>query len=328
MKFLQIGLGSMGKRRIRNLLHLGEKDITGFDIRDDRRTEANSLYGIKTISSLEKLEWNQFSHVIISTPPDLHAHYAIIAAKLEKNIFIEASVIDEDLDALEKLANKNFVISPSCTMRFDPIVAKAKEIIDSGALGKLIFANHYFGQYLPDWHPYENIRDFYVSKRQTGAAREIVPFDLVYITWLCGFPKTLTSLITNSKTLGVDIDDVYSVLYQTDENVQVTFTVDVVSRFSYRDTRLIFSEGNLTIDNVNGSLSLFDGKTMQGQVIKRDSLAQTFSREEMYVLEMKAFLDATNGKRPFPYSLKDDRRILKILRTVEESFDQKSIINV
>ena len=40
MKFLIVGLGSMGKRRVRNLQRLGMTDITGFDPRADRRDEA------------------------------------------------------------------------------------------------------------------------------------------------------------------------------------------------------------------------------------------------------------------------------------------------
>ena len=36
MKFLIVGLGSMGKRRIRNLHVNGEKNIIGFDIRPEK----------------------------------------------------------------------------------------------------------------------------------------------------------------------------------------------------------------------------------------------------------------------------------------------------
>ena len=39
LKIIVVGLGSMGKRRIRNLLKLGYCDIIGFDPRDDRRKE-------------------------------------------------------------------------------------------------------------------------------------------------------------------------------------------------------------------------------------------------------------------------------------------------
>lgn len=41
MKFLICGLGSMGKRRIRNLKQLNQKELIGFDIRKDRCDEVN-----------------------------------------------------------------------------------------------------------------------------------------------------------------------------------------------------------------------------------------------------------------------------------------------
>jgi 3-hydroxyisobutyrate dehydrogenase-like beta-hydroxyacid dehydrogenase len=40
MKALVVGLGSMGKRRVLNLIALGVKEIHGFDLRADRRQEA------------------------------------------------------------------------------------------------------------------------------------------------------------------------------------------------------------------------------------------------------------------------------------------------
>ena len=46
MRFLIIGLGSMGKRRIRNLQSLDVGEISGFDISEGRRKEAREKYGI------------------------------------------------------------------------------------------------------------------------------------------------------------------------------------------------------------------------------------------------------------------------------------------
>lgn len=46
MRFLVVGLGSMGKRRIRNLQELGFNKIVGFDIRKDRTKQILELYSI------------------------------------------------------------------------------------------------------------------------------------------------------------------------------------------------------------------------------------------------------------------------------------------
>lgn len=52
MRFLVIGLGSMGKRRVRCLKHLGYEMIVGFDLRDDRRMESEVKYNIKTFKDI------------------------------------------------------------------------------------------------------------------------------------------------------------------------------------------------------------------------------------------------------------------------------------
>lgn len=54
LRIVVIGLGSMGKRRIRLLKQIDETiEITGVDTRDDRRHEAETLYGIHTCGELQ-----------------------------------------------------------------------------------------------------------------------------------------------------------------------------------------------------------------------------------------------------------------------------------
>ena len=53
MKILIIGLGSMGKRRIRCLQNLGISDIYGFDTRIDRVQEACEKYKINAVENYE-----------------------------------------------------------------------------------------------------------------------------------------------------------------------------------------------------------------------------------------------------------------------------------
>lgn len=320
MRVLQVGLGSMGKRRIRNLQYLGYQDILGFDPREDRRQEAATRYNISTVDNYQNIEWDDITHVVVSTPPDKHMQYAIDAVRYDKHVFIEASVVDNDMDILHQEAQKrDVIVAPSCTMRFDPIVIKTKEVLDNDQLGKVLFANHHFGQYLPYWHPYENISDFYVSKRETGAAREIVPFDLVYLSWLLGHPKQLAALTSNTATLGIDIDDIYSLLYKTDRGTQVHLTIDVVSKVSYRYTNIVTENGNIELDNVKGTLSIYYADEKKWAHYTRQQFAQTLSTEEMYVTEMSSFLDAAAGKASYPYSLEDDHRILQYLYAAETS---------
>ena len=195
MQVLVVGLGSMGKRRIRNLLKLGLKNIIGFDPRLDRRLESEKLYKITTVSTInEGLKKNPIC-MIISTPPNLHYKYAVIAIKNNIHFFTEVNISSSDVKKIIQQLNKKSIIGlPSSTLLYNPLIKKLKVILAKKQIGKPLTVYHHFGHYLPNWHPWEDYREFYVSKRKTGAAREIVPFELVWLTFLFSNIKSGTEL--------------------------------------------------------------------------------------------------------------------------------------
>ena len=184
MKLLVIGLGSMGKRRIRCLKKLGFKKIYGFDRNPSRVKKVGNEYKIKTFSDFkDAYQITKPDVFIISTPPDKHYSYAKFAANNNIDCFMEASV-EKSTQTLNlfKLQKKiNTIIAPSCTMKYFKAPKIIKSFIKKKSIGKILSINYQIGQYLPDWHPWENIKDFYVSKKKTGACREIVPFELTWI---------------------------------------------------------------------------------------------------------------------------------------------------
>src|SRR3989338_9334037 len=107
MVFLVVGLGSMGKRRIRNLQYLGCSDIIGFDPREDRRKEAEKTYNIKTVSSFDEGLKEKPIAVIISTPPNYHIQYAKEAAKMNINFFMEVTVSEGMQELVDICKNKS-----------------------------------------------------------------------------------------------------------------------------------------------------------------------------------------------------------------------------
>ena len=73
LKILVVGLGSMGKRRIRNLVKLGYRDILGFDTQKLRRNESSRKYKIKTVKNILS-DWLPFTiprQNIVSMPKNI-----------------------------------------------------------------------------------------------------------------------------------------------------------------------------------------------------------------------------------------------------------------
>jgi hypothetical protein len=127
--YLQVGLGSMGKRRIRNLLanDVKKENIFGFDLSGEKREEAGKEYGIVTFENfkdaVEKIRPDVY---LISTPPDRHREYFLHAAREKKHFFVEVTTHDAGYDELTPLLDGSFVAAPSCTYRFfrkDPFLS-------------------------------------------------------------------------------------------------------------------------------------------------------------------------------------------------------------
>ena len=323
MKILVVGLGSMGKRRVRNLTRLGVSGLVGYDPREDRRKEAENKYGIETIGDWHEVEAMPADAWIISTPPDTHIDYGLKAARLGIHFFCEANVTDpRATEMIETLKASGTVGAPSCTMRYYFGPKKIKELIKSGAIGKPWLFTYQTGQYLPDWHPWESYKDFYVSKRETGACREIVPFELAWLTDIFGEVGTLTGLKDKVSDLDADIDDVYQLLMRFKDGISGHLLVDVVARPAVRKFRVNGSEGTIEWDHTANTVMLWTAKAgtwEQFNLASGTVEAGYIHAEEPYVLEMADFLAAVKGEHPWPYSFSDDEEVLELLVQAERS---------
>jgi predicted dehydrogenase len=322
MKFLVIGLGSMGKRRIRNLKYLGEEDIIGFDPREDRRKEAEEKHNINVCDSIEKA-MNQNPNVfIISTPPDHHLEYELLAAENNKHFFCEAGLFTQGLEELIALCQKkDIVAAPSATLYFKDSIKLIKQFIEQRKIGNIVAISYHLGQYLPDWHPWENITDFYAGKKETSATREMVVFELNWLTWIFGKIDKISCMKDKLSDLKTDIDDVYQLIFRFKNRILGNMLIEVVSRTATRKLRIIGDQGTIEWDWSADTVKVFDPKTKEWTEFQEQGFAEPgyVAKENMYIEEIKTFLQAINKQGEYPYTLKQDYELLTLLKKAEES---------
>lgn len=327
MKFLVIGLGSMGKRRVRNLLAIGGHEVAGFDLREDRRVEAKEKYGITVFAEVDAaLASFTPDGLVISTSPDHHMTYAFRAYELGLPCFIEASVTDADriLALHEKTVSRGPLMAPSCTMRYFPGPKKVKELIDLGVIGKPLNFNYQTGQYLPDWHPWEQIEDYYVSARETGAGREIVPFELTWLNDIFGEPEALACVKAKLTDMNADIDDIYHCLLRYPRGVLANVTVEVISRpQSTRELRVLGSTGEIVFsadENCVRFANVDNPEWVRFDLGSGSVEAGYINPEEPYIAEMRDYVGAVaaGDRSRYPNTLLADYRVLQTLYQLEQ----------
>jgi predicted dehydrogenase len=325
MNFLIIGLGSMGKRRTRNLISLKQSKIIGYDINPKRRQEFEKKYNLPTLSSLRNINFTNYTALIISTHPSFHLKYIKAAIKNKINCFIEASIVNDDLiiHEIKKIKDNSLVYAPSCTMRYFHMPSTVKKIVKSNSLGKILYVNYHTGQYLPDWHPWENIKDFYVSKKSTGGCREIVPFELNWIIDIFGYPKKVINSYKNKiSKIDANIDDIYNFSLLHQKNLLSQITIEVLSRpKATRNLTVVGEKGKIIF---NQDENIFKAHMVKKNIdfsIKKLKTEKNYTYpEQPYVNEMNDFINAikSKNKKPFPTNFKDDLKLLKLLKKIEQ----------
>jgi predicted dehydrogenase len=324
LKVLQVGLGSMGKRRIRNLQQLGIKEIIGFDLSEDRREEAKKLYKISTISDIKQGLEEKPNCMIISTPPDLHYKYAKLAIKNDIHFFTEVNLSSKDISKIiQEMKSKKIVGVPSSTMLFHPIIKQLEKLIEKETIGKPLTIYRHFGHYLPNWHPWEDYRKFYVSKKETGAAREVVPFELVWMSYLFSNIYSVYGNINKISNLESNIDDIYQIIIEFTSGIKCIFIVDVISEPAINETRIIGDKGIIYCDHNIGTIKIGKGNKWKEVKIKIGKMAKGYKgntpADSTYVEEIKNFLDAITKKSLVKHTFENEFKLLKVLDAIEIS---------
>ncbi len=128
MKFVIAGLGSIGRRHLRNLVALGEKEITLYRTHHSTLPEED-LAGYPVTSDLESALETNPDGVIVSNPTALHLDMAIPAAKRGLHILLEKPISHsmERVEELRRLADTNgSQVLMGFQFRYHPTLQKAR----------------------------------------------------------------------------------------------------------------------------------------------------------------------------------------------------------
>ena len=107
------------------------------------KNEAKKL-GIKAYSNYdEMINDSELNAIIIASINPYHFDHIIKALNSGKNVLVEKPVVT-DFNHLEKIIEKsnekNLLIFPSHNFVYRPVISKAKEIMNSGALGTIVYS--------------------------------------------------------------------------------------------------------------------------------------------------------------------------------------------
>ncbi len=335
MKFLIAGLGSIGRRHLRNLQALGEKDIVLYRSHRSPLPEAE-LEGYPVETDLYAALARQPQAVIISNPTAFHLDVAIPLAQAGYHILLEKPVSHslERIDALQMAMEKfGSRILVGYQFRFHPGLLRVKQLLENGAIGKPCSARAHWGEYLPGWHPWEDYRQGYSARSDLGGGVILTlshPFD--YLRWLFGEVDGVWAFTGRMGNLDLDVEDTAEVGLKFTSGLLASLHLDYNQRPPTHTLEVIGTEGVLRWDNADGRVALFpvtsdrfSDTSIQWQYFPPPT---GFERNTLFLDEMRHFIQVVNGDANPVCSLKDGIMALKLCLAALQSAQQGKLVDI
>jgi predicted dehydrogenase len=332
-KFLVIGQGSMGKRRVRCLLANGvaAERIVVFDTRNDRLKESVEKYQITASSDFAlALKDPDLTAVLVSVPGFLHMEYCLAAARAGKHWFCEVPLAIH-LDGLDELRGltcaKSLVAAPGCQLLFHPLGRAFKAWSESPEGHPILAASYTMGTYLPDWHPHEDYRKFYASNKSMGGGNlDIIAQELTWIRCAITQPMVAVSCRT-SKTSALELSkgtpDHHEIVVEFADGLMLSMHFDLLDRSHERVARFITDHSTLKWSNLDAGLQIYD---YTEKTWKREPQPGGYDYEWCYQEEIGQFLRCIEKREPWPIAIETAEEIVRFLLAIEKSDNTKRII--
>lgn len=324
MKIIVIGLGSMGKRRIRLLSERKDVELFGIDSQESRCEEVKEKFGIICFKSIaEAVEAENIEAAVISTSPLSHA--SIIKECLTHNlhVFTEINLVQDGYEENMTLArDKDLVLFLSSTFLYRK---ETQAIIEKVQNTKcpLNYIYH-VGQYLPDWHPWESYNSYFIGNPRTNGCREIMAIDLPWVVTAFGPVKSFYAIKSKNTELNISYNDNYLITLQHESGHKGMFAVDVVSRKSGRNIEVFGEQLHFSWSGTADSLKEYNIDEKKEAAIVFDDASEhvegyaAFVTENPYREELNAFLMQIVDRSYTPaWDFEKDKTVLDIIDQIE-----------
>jgi len=318
-KILVIGCGSIGQRHIKALLKIGESNIATYRTGKGQLKELDEEIRkhVEVFSDEDyAFAWKP-THIVISNPTSLHLEYLIKSIQIGANMFIEkpitsnyselenASVPLSEIEGCEGVVGFN--------LRFHSLIRQVKCMVASNQYGKTIYANLTVGHYLPLWHPYEDYRDSYVSRKDLGGGViRTLSHEIDLVQHFFGKISKVFAKVDKLSSLEIDVDDMVGLMLETDNCKHILVHMDYLNPIPVREGKILFEKGLLEYSYNRGKIYFTDYVSKRKKVIFKSNE----DYDEQYISQMKSFV---TGNSNTACMIGEGIEVMRVIQSCEES---------
>lgn len=321
---LIVGLGSIGRRHLKNFRQCREQDEILVLRRQDDGGEAVGLGADRLLTRLDEALDAKPTWAVIASPATRHAEFAVALAAHGSHLLVEKPLAADLLAArriVDVCRRHDRVLLTGYNLRFDACLQRMKQEVVAGTIGVIYGLHAAVGQFLPDWRPTADYRDCVSASRGLGGGvlREL-SHELDYVQWIAGGPMEVVSAVVDRLSdLDIDVEDWADLVLRPKRSasasdtrvVNVCVHLDFLSRVAHRSCRVTGSTGSLHWDAISRRLILLQPGKVDILVDQADA-----DRNASYIAMTMHFLGRVERGEGFSPS---DQEGLFALQVIEQA---------
>jgi predicted dehydrogenase len=308
-----IGAGSIGYRHLQNLEQLGVEQLIVCDPNREllaRRKIEHPNW--KFYADLSDVTGEAPEAVVVASPSALHEEHTRQALAWGCAVFVEKP-LSSTLAGMERLGQeateRNIATLVACNMRFHPGPAMVRQLLNERVIGDLIFYRLHTGSYLPDWRPDQDYRQTYSASIESGGAILDCIHELDLALWYAGPAQLLAAKHIPGHGIGLETDGLAEILLQHEAGTLGSVHLNFIESDYRRSCLCVGTQGTLEW--------IFDRPEVvqygqSPQELVRHWLPIDWQINDMYLDEMRHFLDCIAESRPTQNSIADSLPCLRL----------------
>lgn len=303
-----VGLGSIGKRHLKNIYEIFTNEGIYFSIDIIKRDASGYIelplmeYINNTYGENDDIP-DDYDVIFITNPTYLHFETIKKYSNKTKHMFIEKPIFERtDIQVKDLNLSENGIYYVACPLRYNCVIDYLKN--------HLSFENIYSvrvtsSSYLPDWRTGIDYRKTYSASSVQGGG---VSIDLIhewdYIISLFGLPQKIHCLKGKFSKLELDSDDLAVYISEYTDKI-IELHLDYFGRKPIREIQILTSEDTIIADLLNLEIRFL--KSRKTVPFNDDS-------NEMYKNELKCFFGMIKGINKNSNSIENALLTLRIAK--------------
>ena len=322
MKISIFGSGSIGLRHLTNLIKLRKELKISSIYAYDSKTATKFLGTERNFTFTQdfKLAAEDCDVAFICVPTHMHNQtinnllkYTNCHFGIEKPLSKKIKDCFSTLNNISKTGKKTAV---GYMLVNHPLILETEKLLKKKKIGRIIFARAECGFYLPNWHPWEDYRKFYMaSKAQGGGVLLDTSHEINYLQRLFGKVSKIQGLVGKFSDLNITSDDLsLSILKFKKNNVIGNIHLDLLQFEKSRIFKIIGTKGIIEGCFSNNTIKIYDNLKKK-YFIKNIN----YNFNNLYYTQLRQFWALIKNKKNNLCTAKEAYHTMQIIESIRKS---------